>query len=220
MAAHKNTDTAICPHCGQHQTVTVWAIVNGDVNTKTRSKIVNGNFFNYTCKNCGETFSVLYPTLYEDDTNRTMIYYAQSQMQESVAIQTVMQRRESVKAEDDYAIRVTNAPEKWREKVGLAVNGFDDRLIEIMKVALLEKLNNDGSLGNVEEAMCWYDKDDGNFELEIFGDHHCIVGVRGDFYGYIKNMCIATLNRKEPNPMIVDLSWAIDFLDDNHFRCI
>ena len=124
MAAHKDTDTAICPHCGNHQTVTVWAIVNGDENTRTKSKIINGTFFNQKCKKCGETFTLLYPTLYEDDTNHTMIYYAQSPMQESIAIQTVMQRRDAVKAEEDYAIRVTSAPEKWREKVNLA----DDRM--------------------------------------------------------------------------------------------
>lgn len=220
MAAHKDTDLATCPHCGHEQTVTVWAIVNGDINTRTKSKIINGSFFDYVCKHCGETFTVLYPTLYEDDTNHIMIYCANTPMQESIAIQTVLQRRDSVKEEEDYRIRVTSAPEKWREKVSLAAHGFDDRLVEIMKVALLEKLNNDGSLGNVEDVMCWYDKEDANFELEIFGDRHCLVGVRGDFYKYIKDKCESTLNRKEPNPIIVDIPWAIDFLEDNHFRCI
>lgn len=220
MADHKTTDVAICPKCGNKQKMTVWAVVDGSVNTKTKYKIINGNFFDQKCKKCGETFAVIYPTLYEDGAIRTMIYYAQTPMQESVAIQTVLQRRDSVKRETDYSIRVTTAPEKWREKVCIADNGFDDRLVEIMKIAILEKLNGDGALGHIDDALCWYNKANGSFELEIFGDHHCVVGIRKDFYYQLESKCKATLNRKEPNPIIVDLSWALNFLDENNFRCV
>lgn len=220
MGTHKANDIAICPHCGHKQNMVVWAVTNGDTNTVTKNKIINGTFFNQTCKECGESFTVLYPTLYEDDTSHSMIYYAHTQMQESVAIQTVLQRRELVNEENDYAIRVTNTPDKFREKVNIANCGLDDRLIEIMKIALLEKLNNDGSLGHVNEVLCWCDKKDSDFELEIFCDRHCIVGVRKDFYKYLESKCKPTLDRKEPNPTIVDMTWAITFLEENHFKCI
>lgn len=220
MAAHKTNDTAICPHCGHKQNMVVWAVIHGDTNTKTKQKIIDGTFFNQICKECGKSFSVIYPTLYEDDENHTMIYYAQTSMQESVAIQTILQRREAVSEERDYSIRVTSNPDRWREKVNIANCKLDDRIVEIMKIALLEKLNGDGSLGHVDDILCWCHKDEEDFELEIFGDNHCIVGVRKSFYKYLESKCKATLNRVEPNPMIVDMPWALCFLEENHFKCI
>lgn len=219
MATHKTIDIITCPHCGHEQKMTVWGVIDGEVNTKTKSKIINGTFFDQKCKNCGETFAVAYPTLFEDDVHHAMIYYTQTHEQEITAENAIAGRRSVVEAKHDYSIRLTKTPQRFREKIRILDCCLDDRIIEIMKVALLEKLNEDGVFGHVDEVLCWCG-DDGNFELEIFGDRHCIAGVKREFYDYLVMKCKASLDRQDPNPIIVDLTWAVDFMIANNFKCI
>jgi hypothetical protein len=200
--------------------MTVWAVVDGEVNIRTKNKIINGTFFDQTCKKCGKTFALTYPVLFEDDSHYAMVYYAQTQSQEIDAVRAIDSRRELFEAANDYSIRITRSPQRFQEKVRILDCCMDDRIVEIMKIALLEKLSGEDTFGHVDEVLCWCDDNGGDFQLEIFSDSHFIVSIRRDFYDYLKSKCQATLDRKEPNPTIVDMTWALEFLEDNNFQCI
>jgi DNA-directed RNA polymerase subunit RPC12/RpoP len=214
--SQKTTELVACPFCGHKQKMTLWAVVNGEVNTKTKKKIIDGKLFEYQCENCGNTHVVSYPTLYEDDSKNAMVYFAGNMEHWIEANQIVDKRRSVVEAKYDYAIRIADSINEFIEKVSLIDHDLDDRIIEIIKAVLLEKISSNVRGAQVDEIRCSVMKD-GSLELTFLGIKPGSVVIAKDFYGYVKNKCSSMLNRQDPNPVIVDLDWAIEFLAKNHF---
>jgi hypothetical protein len=212
----KTTEMIACPFCGHEQKMTLWAVIRGDVNTRIKKRIIDGNFFDFKCEHCGEVHTVTYPTLYEDDTHHSMVYLAGSLEHQVEAQQIIAKRRLVVDEKYDYAIRIAESANEFREKVGLISSGLDDRFIEIIKVVLLEKVRSTNKNADIHEVRCFALKD-GNLEFSFLGKKDSSLIVKGDFYDYISQKCEEMLKHQDPNPLTVDLSWAVEFLDRNHF---
>ena len=215
--SYKTTDTITCPTCGNKQKIIMWSVVDSDVNTRMHQKVLNGTFFEFKCKCCGKISTITYNTLYEDNTNHTMIYYTQTMIGVAEANQVISERRRIVNDRDDYNIRIVTSPNALREKVRIFDQGFDDRIIEVMKALILEELGNKKAAGHVEEILCWV-RMDGNFDISVLSEHPGSMMVKRDFYDYVEKKVKRLLDKQYPNPTEVGLDMAFEFLDRNHFH--
>ena len=211
-------DDIVCPKCGNKQKMTVWMIVDAAHNTKTRQKIANGTFFNQKCKCCGSVFEVTYPMLIQDDINGYLVHYTKTVSQELVAYSSLKHVNES-KIANGHKLRIVNSPDRFSEKVRIFESGLDDRVIDIMKVAIIESIKTEIELGRINDVI-WNVNESGNFIFDIIGDKTHTVGVRKDFYNYLEDKCKSFLNKNEMSTTIVDMSWAIDFMENYHFKCM
>ena len=217
--SYKTTDMIRCPKCQNSNNVTIWGIVNRDVNTVTTNKIMNGTFFEHKCPTCGAVYQITYPTLYEDNTHKAIICFEQTDVGLSEATSAVLERRKKLSSDQhDYQIRIVSTPNAFREKARIFDKGLDDKIIEIMKIVLLEKLHQEHDTNGINEVLCWVE-DDGTFSMEMFGKKYGKVTVNQDFYNYISEKCSVFINEQDFDDVLIDLDWAINFLEKNNFIC-
>ena len=215
--SYKTTDLVTCPHCGHKQRMPIWGIVNATENKRKKHEIMNGTFFECTCKNCGETNIITYSMLYHDDVNSMMIYHVQSTLGITDAHIAINDRRKYIKDTDDCKIRIVTSPNELKEKIILCENNLDDRIIELMKALIVEELSVRKELGNIDSVLCSV-RDDGNFDFDVFADETGTLTVKRSFYDYIEKKTRALLNRQCPNPIEVNMDFALNFLSQNHFQ--
>ena len=213
---YRTIDKIICPYCSNQQNMTFWTVVNADENTRIRKKILDGTFFEQTCKSCGEIHYVTYPMLYQDDTNRFMLYHTSGILEISTAQQAIEKRRNIISARNDYRIRIVTSPNELREKTRIFEKNLDDRVIEIIKVLVLERLSEQKLAGHIDEILCWI-CDNGDMDIDVLADTTGALTLEKDFYNYVESKTKILLNSQEPNPSEVNLDFAIDFLTRNRF---
>lgn len=215
--SYRTTDTVVCPHCGHKQKMPVWGIVSATENTKKKNEIINGTFFECTCKNCGETNVIAYSMLYHDDVRETMLYHVQSMLGIADARRAIEDRRRGVSEANDCKIRIVTSPNSLKEKVLLCDHGLDDRIIELMKALIVEEIAVKKDIGQIDEVLCWV-RDDGNFDFDIFADEVGTLTVKKTFYHYVEMKTKALLNKQYPNPIEVNMDFALEFLSKNRFQ--
>lgn len=214
----KTNDKITCENCGNEQTAIIWGVVDGNVNTRTKQKIIDGTFFEHRCKSCGEVNFITHPVLYEDTKLDFMVYYVESPLRLAEATAAIIGRRSLVKEEDDTRIRITTTPNAFREKVALLDSGCDDRVVEVMKMSILEVLSRNDKIGHVDEILCYF-CGDGTIDIDVIGEKSGSIKVKENFYYYVKNKVEKTLEMTRKNPIEVGLDFAIEFMVENHFIC-
>lgn len=207
-----------CPHCAKQNEVKLWDVVSRETNPRVANRIINGTFFDHKCKYCGATYIVNYPVFYEDSFSDSIICYETSVIGESKALEAIKQRRQHMKdISKDYKIRIVTSPNAFREKARLFSCGLDDRIVEVMKILMLEHNQFGQTIKNLEETLCWADIERNSLNFEFFGDKQHVLVESIDFYNYVQNICSTRLEEQDPNPIYVDNNWAIDFLIRNNF---
>lgn len=216
--SYKKVETITCFACGSKRKATLWAIVNSLENTKIKKKVVDGTIFEYKCPTCGEINFITYPMLYEDDANKFMVYYAGSLLEIAEAQQIIDKRRSNIKSSDDNIIRIVNSPNALSEKVRLLEENIDDRVIEIMKVILLDNVSKKKLAEHVDEVLCSI-RPDGDFDFDFLGERPGSLLVKRDFYKYVEDKCKKFFKNQDENPTEVNIDWAIEFIEKYHFVC-
>jgi transcription elongation factor Elf1 len=209
-------ETITCPYCGSKQEIKLHSVVNGQTNIALKKKLLEGTFFEHTCPNCGEVHEIHYQVVYGNVDQGVTIYYTKNPFELSHATE-LLQKIINNSVECKMA-RVVTSYMSLMEKIRIADCGLDDRIVEIVKIALLTSLNKDHNLGHVDEIYCWI-QDDGNLLFEIFGDNTSSVVINKQFYSEISNKCTRLLDAQYHDPINVDLDFAIEFIDRNKFNC-
>lgn len=222
MAISKTT-TAECVHCGAKHRITVYPVIDPDDTPGLVSRAENGTFFQHKCNKCGKKYNVWYPVMYLDPLMDIMICYSTNVQEMIETQQAVLERRKDFENEqdDDCIIRVTNSPHAFREKIKLFNDGFDDRVVEIMKTQVSMVGHTRNAIENVKEVFCWPDGDKFHFDFICSGSSEVIsTEVSMALYDLIYNKLINLIDEQHPNPTEVDLDWAMNFLDRNDIKIL
>jgi len=100
-----------------------------------KEKVLSGDLFRWTCPECGETFTVPYPMLYHDMTNKIMVYHLLQRNNSSD--RNVMSLLRKTGLMSDYTLRSCYSVDDFREKVAQLDAGLDDRILEFLKYYIL-----------------------------------------------------------------------------------
>lgn len=216
----KTTITVKCSHCGAKHRVVAYPIVHAQENPKLAQKLIRGTFFTHKCSKCGNEYEACYSGMYRDDDNQVIICFSVD-TQEQVETNCVIAERRAhfeSEADDPYWIRNVQSPNAMREKARLFSKGLDDRVIEIMKVSLIEIGQSNGSLeGSPSEVLCWAaDNDVLYFDFISQSGEVFSTEVNIDIYDIIYDECIDLLEEQFPNPTEVGLEFAVEFTANNN----
>lgn len=126
-----------CPKCGNKVSASIWDSVNVDLDPDEKPKVLDGTFFQVTCQDCHFVSNLNYPCLYHDMVNRIMVQYVLNvdEAQECMEMYDDIQRKFDNRL-DVYRIRIVLSQRELLEKVRIFDAGYDDRVIEIMKIML------------------------------------------------------------------------------------
>ena len=137
-------ESITCPNCGQAVTFTAYDTLNRAFDPETADKLMNGNFFEVRCPHCGTVSNPLYPMLYHDPENITLIWYSYDREFLTNSAAVLDELREQVPAVAElaagYRLRIVDDPLVLSEKALIFKHELDDRLIEIYKLRVEESL--------------------------------------------------------------------------------
>jgi len=209
-----------CPNCKTKISLTMWETLNASLNPEVAERLIQGGFFNVTCSRCHFVTQVVYPLLYHDTDNNTMVQYVPISSDPESASQLEDYRR-TFKEAMSFGVMgrlasmrpkfriVTNAND-LQEKAIILRAGLDDCVIEIIKAIKLAKAQQARRVLMLERARYFVDK--AGKQWILFFDYHDNEKLSTPFdmkeYEYLKQ--ILPLN--DISDDIIDLRWAQRFI--------
>lgn len=123
-----------CPKCHKESDFIMYESVNVSLDPSLREKVLTGELFQWTCPECGETFTVMYDFLYHDMKKQFMIYFSPNGC-ESINSQT-NEMLEKFKGMRGSTYRSTDDFNRLKEKIFILENDLNDIAIEFGKVLI------------------------------------------------------------------------------------
>lgn len=137
---------AVCPNCGFHQEVQYWGSINSDMNPKLKARLMDGELNSYTCQQCSELIQLGVATLYHDMTRGFMIYLLHDQEQHKQAEKDLAG---FIAMLPNYRFRFVDQEIYLIEKIRMFEDNLDDRIVELIKMLILNQAVEAGQAPNM-----------------------------------------------------------------------
>ena len=140
----RSSHTITCRACGRQQEFVVWETLNATLNPELKQRLLAGDLNTFVCDGCGDEAEVVYSMLYHDMTQHFMVWLL-AEGGELPDLSTIGQLGgvigESMRS---YRLRTVGSRNELVEKVLLFDSDFDDREMELFKLALVETMRRSG----------------------------------------------------------------------------
>ena len=206
-----------CPVCKQPNFIDAWARIDSVRNPEATEKLLKGKLFKHQCPVCGKKIATAYTCLYHDVEHRTLLLYSaeskalEQQHRSLLDAHAAQLERAAGLPEGSYQRRLVATTFELCEKARILAEGYDDRIIELMKVAIKRGMLEEGIIGPRDILIYERTLDDGSISYitlgEVDGD---TVGVPGG-YTYLQREWTEALNAIE-GEYRYDAAWANAFL--------
>ena len=211
------TVSITCPSCNADSDFLIWESINTMLDPEMKSAVRDRSAFLFTCPKCGTKTYVDYGFLYHQMEDHIMIHYANSDenAREIYDLVTGKNMPDMMKdmISDDYLTRIVRSQNQLREKLAIFDSGLDDRIIEIFKIFLLARYQEDHpeSSGKIE---LFYFFDDGKHMIQVMdGDEPAgVAELPLDFYEELKSEFAPRLPDIRKDEPFIDRQWAIKTL--------
>ena len=149
MSDFAKTDLT-CPKCKTGFPITYWTSVNVTLDPHLRECVFSGDIHQYSCPQCGQGVVIQTPLLYHDATRRFMIYFVAERPDKPITWNTKF-LEDTARTLPKYQFRFVTSWDDLIEKVTIFENGWDDTIIEMLKLFVTEKVF---PFGSPEFADC------------------------------------------------------------------
>lgn len=122
-----------CPKCGMEHTLPKYSVINVTEKPELKEKVLKNEMFIFSCSNCDLNAPMTYDSIYVDRDRKLVIAMSPD-------------GNESWKAELEnwktkgYALRIVDNINDLKEKILIAENLLDDRIVELAKITYLKQL--------------------------------------------------------------------------------
>lgn len=148
--SQKRTIELTCPMCGKPAPFTLWDSVNNVLNPELEEQLLKNTFALFSCPHCGGQNYVAYDFLYHDMQKGRMIYLLHSReekdrekMNASLGQMCRLLGGKIGHTMHPYSFRLVHTLDEMREKIIILHDDLDDRIVEISKLFIRERLKND-----------------------------------------------------------------------------
>lgn len=176
------------------------------------NKLIDPNFAKVTCSNCGHEFILNYRFIYTDSNRKFMVVNDPNfvERKNQLAFKSSLRlldrlRREEIKG---FKIRMCKQIEETREKILIFEDGLDDKLIEIMKIFLIEAGEFDFDKKEIKEIRYG---ENSKFLIKLDGKTFEMNFVE-ELYKTLEEKY--KLYFEENIAQTIDKNWAIKFMKD------
>lgn len=121
-----------CPKCQHEGEFRMYESVNVTLDKSLRDRVFSDDLFKWTCPECGETFTIIYPFLYHDMDHGFMIHFSPNDCERIKEQYNELLTKYPGLRRSKY--RTTNALVRLKEKVLIFEAGLDDVAVELAKV--------------------------------------------------------------------------------------
>ena len=212
----------ICPHCLNEEDVTIWDIIDTSQDPDLREEVLQKRVQQFVCSNCHHEWIAAEPFLYHDPQDKLLLYYGpqfaellREGLPESQNLPKQIQKAlpvEWAQASSDYKLRITTEYNDLIEKIHIFEFGLDDRLIEVLKVAIHSRqMEQDPDNRWDELHFLAASGDDLIFSTYNEQDNWQAVNLEYEAYENSEQL-LAQLLPPEGRWNLVDMNWAVRFV--------
>ena len=166
-----------CPKCGGVSEYRSYSSVNAQISPDLAEKLIDGSLFDFVCPECKNKMTVFYSCLYNDMNAGMMI-----QLVSKGGEREVIEFLESM-ADDELlgsiagmsTHRIVFSQNELREKALLLRDGFDDGIMEILKI-LVKHMATDNGMIRGDERLLYGSAGEDAIEVDIVTDE---LGYQG-----------------------------------------
>ncbi|MEA4889489.1 MAG: CpXC domain-containing protein [Clostridiaceae bacterium] len=123
-----------CPVCLNEEPATFWNVINGDSDPDLKDRLLRKQVHQQVCSNCGHTFILQHPLLYLEPSRRLMIY-----CHAGLPAADIQGRQAALPAPAGWTLRLAADYNQLIEKIHLSDHCCDDRIMELVKLAVLRQ---------------------------------------------------------------------------------
>lgn len=220
MSKHRE-ELITCPSCGESSKFLIWESVNTVIDPEMKEKVRSREVFQFTCPQCGTKTMVNYDCLYHQMEDKVMIYLVPGDMADAELMMKGYIRDEAGNIienpyekemdMDDYRKRVVGSMNDFMEKLYILDAGYDDRIIELMKVFMISQLQEQKEF-SYEEFLFAQNRDGSyGFHVNQGNDKWGNVDFIPELYEQVKEIFLPVVEEAEQE-VIIDLAWAVSVL--------
>ena len=125
-----------CPHCLNEEEIVIWDQIDAVTDPDLKDRLLRKTLQVFECRNCGRSHLLSQPLLYRDDDKKLLIW-CDPQLQASEAGNKLPDLLNQLPVDGNYRYRLTLNSNEMIEKIHLSEYALDDRIMEIVKLAVL-----------------------------------------------------------------------------------
>ena len=123
-----------CPRCHAEVPFTFYEVINTEENPELKEKVMDGSVFDLDCPLCHRSSRIGYPLLYHDPLHSAMFMMTEDRTGEPILALVDFLRNSGFLPDDPHLmLRGVHQPPELSEKVLIADEELDDRVVEILK---------------------------------------------------------------------------------------
>ena len=206
----------ICPACNQPGFHAAWPWILSSRDTDATQLLLEGKLFKYHCPVCGGETTFAYDCLYHDVEHRALLLYSsglypEEQLLESLEKHADQAQWNSGTQTPPYQYRIVFNPFELYEKARIFEYGYDDRVIELMKVAIKRGMLKEGIIGARDTLIYERTLDDDSISFIVFGEKPGDVVGNPKGYEFLDRL-LKDSSKPIEDEYRFDSSWAERFL--------
>ncbi|MEA4923134.1 MAG: CpXC domain-containing protein [Eubacteriaceae bacterium] len=212
--AKSTREMITCPSCGKEVEVEMFESADGAVDPQIRAAILEGRFGICKCSECGNDMDLSYQFAYHDGSKKIMVWLMppgkDGDTGEGPAADDDMIAASSLM--ENCALRKVRDKNELREKILLAEEGRDDRVVELMKPGIYSALME--QLEGKDIVAIFYEKNEKEcFVVQLNSGEVGTVDFPEEMYEGIKDRYHEQIEESVKEEMTaVNNRWAADFV--------
>ena len=142
-----------CPKCGHKHSLKKYKVINVTEKAKLKEEIMKNRLYQFSCEECEYMAPLTYDSLYVDSQRNIMIYMA--------PIMNAEIKAEIAELEQEKGIdkRLVDNINDLKEKIMIADNHLDDRVIEIIKIMYIDQMKKEMEDDTLLNILFDYNRD-------------------------------------------------------------
>ena len=215
MPEKKVNKAVVCPMCGELSKAVVYTSVNATVSKSQRKKILDGSLFAWKCPSCGYSARLTYPILYNDMTNRFMIYLIPKIDRFQICDKRLEEKYRNLCNINKRVVADFNA---FKEKIFIFESGLDDMAVELTKAVIGQTVAQKLEGAEVQAGfLSMYDRESNTMGFTYFTGEKMtpyVQTARLEIYGKSKEIVeqFAVKDKKLDGFIKIDAEWADNIL--------
>lgn len=206
--------TVKCPDCGKEIAFTLWSSINTAL-PNAAEDIISGKLFEIECKHCGLKTTIDYPMLFNDMEHNTWVWYVlPEQVDETVKMFEVTKKGE-LGSFMHFDRRIVTSQAALREKACILSCGLDDRIVELLKLFILNEIRDQIDGKEVNSIYFNKNEDTSYFELIIDGQP-AFIEINMEGYKFLESQFYDAVRAKSADDYFIDSNWAYKFLEEEN----
>ena len=196
-----------CPKCGKVHLCDRYSVINVTEKPELKEKVLMNKLFVFKCDACGLSAPLTYESVYVD-TKKNLLFYLTPEITEETKKTIAMWDKVEARHK-----RIVTSLNDLKEKILIADNLLDDRIVEFMKIEHLKQLEKEMKDDNLLDIL--FDYKGNQYYFMVFFEKKGIgrIPVSQEYYREAEHRYVGKMGRKtEHGFREINMKWAGDIL--------